>query len=169
LSTGPLARRLLGDGGTGWHIRTGQLILSTHTIPRSDPFSVSTVGRPWYAWEWLYDSLVATVFRIGGLNGVVFLMATVIAANFALLFRMMLRRGTSMPVAVLLLLLAVSASTIHFFARPHVASWILTVAWFALLDHAEQAGETRCLWWLPLLMLVWVNVHGGFLVGFVLL
>jgi hypothetical protein len=169
LSTGSLARRLLGDGGTGWHIRTGQLILSTHIIPHSDPFSVSTIDRSWYAWEWLYDGVLAGFYNVGGLNGVVFFAAGLIAASFAVLFRLLLRRGTSMPVAVLLLLLAVSASTIHFFARPHVASWILTVCWFALLDDSERTGETRRLWWLPLLMLLWVNVHGGFLVGFVLL
>src|SRR5262249_52222278 len=141
----------------------------THTIPRSDPFSISTAGKPWYAWEWLYDCLLAVAYRMGGLNGVVWLAAMLIAVSFAVVFRMMLRRGTSMPVAVLLVLLAASASTIHFFARPHVASWILTVVWFALLEDSELTGETRRLWWLPLLMLVWVNVHGGFLVAFVLL
>jgi len=82
---------------------------------------------------------------------------------------MMLRRDTSLPLAVLLVLLAVSASTIHLFARPHTAGWILTIVWFALLEDSEQTGETRRLWWLPVLMLVWVNLHGGFPVGFVLL
>src|ERR1700721_4843750 len=52
-----LSVRLLGDAGIGWHIRTGQLILSTHAIPRADPFSSSMSGQPWFAWEWLYDTL----------------------------------------------------------------------------------------------------------------
>ena len=169
LACGPLTRRLLGDAGTGWHIRTGQIILSTHAIPRDDPFSISTAGRPWYAWEWLYDGALAAVYQLAGLNGVGVLGALLIAATFTLLFRMMLRRDTTVVLAVLLLLLATSASTIHFFARPHVVSWLFTLAWFGLLDSSERTGRTGRLWCLPLLMLVWVNMHGGFLVGFVLL
>src|ERR1700723_1910116 len=45
-----LSGRLLGDAGIGWHIRTGQLILATHSIPRVDPFSSTMVGHPWCAW-----------------------------------------------------------------------------------------------------------------------
>ena len=65
---------------------------------------------------------------------------------------------------------------IHFLARPHVVSWLFTLAWFWILDSSERhcfdgrGGQVgRWLWALPLLILVWVNVHGGFLVGFVLL
>jgi hypothetical protein len=169
LACGPLTRRLLGDGGTGWHIRTGQIILCTHAIPRADPFSISTAPKPWYAWEWLYDSALAAVYNLAGLNGVGLLGALLIAATFTVLFRTMLRRGTSVVLAVLLLLAAASASTIHFFARPHVVSWLFTLAWFGLLDSSERLGRMGRLWCLPLLMLVWVNMHGGFLIGFVLL
>jgi hypothetical protein len=76
-------------------------------------------------------------------------------------------------------LLALAASMIHFLARPHVVSWLFTLIWFWILDSSEEnlssEHNRRHLWrrsryWLlPLLMLVWVNVHGGFLVGFVLL
>jgi hypothetical protein len=70
-----LSVRLLGDAGIGWHIRTGQLILSTHTIPRVDPFSSTMAGHPWFAWEWLYDVLVGWLDTVAGLNGVVFFTA----------------------------------------------------------------------------------------------
>src|SRR5207237_8402124 len=122
-------------------------------------------GQPWYAWEWLYDVLIAAIYQALGLNGVVFFTAAVIAATFALVLRLTLRQGGGLPVAVILLLLAVGASTIHLFARPHVLSWLLSVIWFQLLDSSK---ENR-LWWLPALMLLWVNVHGGFVVGFALL
>ena len=174
----PLSVRLLGDAGIGWHIRTGQQILATHTIPRVDPFSSTMQGQPWFAWEWLYDVVVGRLEASLGLNGVVWLTAIVLASVFGLLFRLLMRRGTHMFVAVILVLLAISASMIHFLARPHVVSWLFTLIWFAILDGAERRalpGSTsssfvrRRLWMLPLLMLVWVNVHGGFLVGFVLL
>ncbi len=169
----PLSVRLLGDAGIGWHIRTGQQILASHAIPRVDLFSSTMAGKPWFAWEWLYDLAVGWLESMLGLNGVVWLTAVVIAAVFAWLFRLLVARGTNFLVAVVLVLLAVSASMIHFLARPHVVSWLFTLAWFWILDSSERAcfedeEGRRWLWALPLLMLVWVNVHGGFLVGFVL-
>jgi hypothetical protein len=184
-----LSVRLLGDAGIGWHIRTGQIILSTHTVPRVDPFSptaAATSSQPWFAWEWLYDVLAGWLDTAAGLNGVVLLTAVVIAAVFAWTFRIMLRRGTNVLLAVILLLLAASAAMIHFLARPHVVSWLFTVAWFCILESSARSGEIvhsgsgdstlrpgirriSLLWLLPPLTALWVNVHGGLLVGFVLL
>jgi hypothetical protein len=183
-----LSVRLLGDAGIGWHIRTGQIILATHAIPRVDPFSSASSampGQPWFAWEWLYDVIVGWLESTAGLNGVVLFTALAIAIVFAWTFRMLLRRGTNVFVAIVLLLLAASAAMIHFLARPHVVTWLFTVAWFWILESSEkscfasdfessaasEASPRRgwMLWLLPPLMLVWVNVHGGFLLGFVLL
>ncbi len=175
----PLSVRLLGDGGIGWHIRAGQMIAATHTIPRVDSFSSTMSGQPWFAWEWLYDVAVGQFDRVAGLNGVVWLTAVAIAIVFSWTFRLLLRRGVFLPLALALVLLAASASMIHFFARPHVISWLFTLVCFWILDATERNGITACgitqkkndrlLWFLPLLMLIWVNVHGGFLVAFALL
>ncbi|HEY6336862.1 MAG TPA: hypothetical protein VIW68_00060, partial [Candidatus Sulfotelmatobacter sp.] len=132
-----LSVRLLGDAGIGWHIRTGQQILAAHAIPRVDTFSSTMRGKPWFAWEWLYDAIVGALDRWAGLNGVVWLTAVVIAGVFAWTFRLLLRRGTNVLVALLLWLLAASASMIHFLARPHVVSWLFTLAWFWILDSSE--------------------------------
>jgi hypothetical protein len=169
LTWGALAKGLLGDAGIGWHIRAGELIRSTHSIPRVDAFSSTMQGQTWFAWEWLYDLGVGVVHGWVGLNGVVLLTAIVIALTFALVFRMMMARGAQLPVAMVVLLLALAAATIHFLARPHVLSWLLAVVWFGLLERFEAEGNWRRLGWLPALTLFWVNVHGGFLMGFALL
>jgi hypothetical protein len=172
LSYGLLATRLLGDGGTGWHVRNGQEILSTHVLPRTDPFSSTMSGKPWYAWEWLYDAGNGVIYNRAGLNGVVFLSAFLIALTFALLLRLQLVRGTNLLVAIVFFLVAASASTIHFLARPHIVTWLFTLVWLEVLDTnggEDRAGRGRTLFWLPCLMLLWANLHGGFLMGFVLL
>jgi hypothetical protein len=168
LSSGALGRLLLRDAGTGWHIRNGQLMLLTHSITRVDPFSATMSGQPWYAWEWLYDVLIAAIHNALGLNGVVFSTAAIIAATFILVFHLAIRRGGSLPVTFFLLALMMGTSAIHFLARPHVVSWLLAVIWFELLDSA-QAMPDRRIFFLPAVMLLWVNVHGGFLLGFALL
>ena len=178
LAYSALSVRLLGDAGIGWHIRTGQLILATHAIPRVDPFSSTMAGQPWFAWEWLYDVLVGWLDRVAGLNGVVFFTTSIIALTFSWVFRLLLRRGTNFLVALVLVLVATSAAMIHFLARPHVVSWLFTLVWFCFLESSEKksAGSPAdnrkhswSLWLLPLLLVVWVNVHGGFLVAFALL
>lgn len=166
LSTGPMALRLLGDAGIGWHIRNGELILRTHSVTSIDPFSYTMGGQTWYAWEWLYDILIADLHHALGLNGVVLLTAFMIAATFALTFRFAFRNGADIPVAVVLLVLALGASSIHFLARPHVLTWLFVVIWVQLLE--ESARHPRRLFWLPFLMVLWANLHGGFIAGFVL-
>ena len=167
--------KLLNDGGIGWHIRAGQIILASHSVPHVDPFSSTMQGQPWFAWEWLYDVIVGRLEHAASLNGVVWFNALMIAATFAAAFRVLIRRGTRLLVGIGLLLLSASAAMVHFLARPHVVSWLFVVVWFWILDGAEASdsafGPRRqdSLWLLPPLMLVWVNLHGGFLIGFVLL
>jgi hypothetical protein len=173
LAYGPLWSRLLSDADIGWHIRNGQQIISTQTVPRTDSFSSTMSGKPWYAWEWLSDLVIGLVYNGVGLNGVVLLAALVIALTFALLFRYALARGTSFPLAVIFVLLAVAASTIHFLARPHLVTWLLTLIWFEVMDVAEMKAilhdrPEKNLYWLPVLMLLWVNLHGGFVLALVL-
>jgi hypothetical protein len=169
LTFGILAPRLLGDAGTGWHIRDGQNILSTHRIPHTDPFSVTMNGQPWYAWEWLYDGLIGAVYNLMGLNGVVFVSALIIAATLALVFRLALAKGARLPIALLFFLLCAGASAIHLLARPHLLGWLITVVWFWILDSVARGASPSRLYSLPLLMLLWANLHGGFVTGLMLL
>ncbi len=171
LTYGATASRLLGDAGIGWHIRNGQQMLQTHSITRTDSFSSTMNGQAWYAWEWLYDLGIASIHGWLGLNGVVLVTATIIAATFAFVLRIALCRGGSLPPTVVLLMLSLGASAIHWLARPHVLSWLFAVVWFQVVDSWESAttDRNRRLFWLPVLMVGWVNLHGGFLVGFLLL
>ena len=176
LLAGPLSNRPLADPDIGWHIRTGELILATHSLPRTDPFSSTMQGQPWFAWEWLYDILLGILHRAGGLSGVVWLCGLLVAAIFALLFSQLLQRGTGLPLAILLMLLAEAASMIHLYARPHIVSWLFSLLWFVALERWEQrdGSEHGSLprwipWFFPASMLLWVNLHGGWLFGIVLL
>jgi hypothetical protein len=176
LLAGPLSNRPLADPDVGWHIRTGERILATHSLPRTDPFSSTMQGQPWFAWEWLYDILLGALHQACGLNGVVWLCALLVAAIFALLLSQLLKRGTGLPLAIVLMLLALAASTIHLYARPHIVSWLFTLLWWVALENwerwerPERASLPRWIpWFFPASMLLWVNVHGGWIFGTALL
>ena len=182
LLAGPLSNRPLADADIGWHIRTGEQILATHSLPRTDPFSSTMQGQPWFAWEWLYDILLGIVHQTCGLNGVVWLCALVVAAIFALLLSQLLRRGTGLLLAVVLMLLVEAASMIHLYARPHIVSWLFSLLWSVALErwehwehweHWERWQPVRpqrwIRWFFPASMLLWVNLHSGWLFGMALL
>lgn len=170
LLAGPLSNRPLADSDIGWHIRAGEQIVATHSVPRADSFSSTMQGQPWFAWEWLYDALLGVVHNAMGLNGVVSLAALLMATTFALVFRQLLARGTGLPVAIVMWVLVLGAASIHMFARPHIVSWLFTLVWFIALERWEQGSTPSWLRWLfPLSMLLWVNLHGGWLLGLVLL
>lgn len=173
LLAGPLSNRPLADSDIGWHIRTGEQILATHSLPRTDPFSSTMQGQPWFAWEWLYDILLGVLHHASGLNGVVWLCALLVAGIFALLLSQLLQRGTGPLLAIVLTLLAEAASAIHLFARPHIVSWLFSLLWFVALDcweSWEHGSLPRWIpWFFPASMLLWVNLHGGWLFGMALL
>lgn len=170
LSCGKFGSVLLRDSDIGWHIRDGEQMLLTHSITRFDSFSSTMSGHAWYAWEWFYDLLIAAVHHWLGLNGVVLFSAAIIATTFALTLQFSLRRGANLLITLLLLILSLAASAVHFLARPHLLSWLFAVIWFELLDSASTGNQgSHRLFWLPALMIVWVNLHGGFVLGFALL
>jgi hypothetical protein len=162
------ARTLLGDGDTGWHVRTGEWILAHGQVPRTDMFSFSRPGAPWFAWEWLWDVLFALLHRRWGLPAVVLVSLIVICATNAALFRLVRRKCNNGLVAIAVTLLATGGCAIHWLARPH----LFTLLFFTLTLHiTERASEGRVklLAWLVPLTLLWTNMHGGFFVVFLVL
>lgn len=157
-------QNMLVDSDIGWHIRNGEHILATHSVPQVDYFSYTMTGRPWFAWEWLYDAIIAVVHSFAGLNGVALFGAFIFALTFALLFRFTLKSSGSLPVALGLTLLSLPAASIHLLGRPHLVTWPFTALWFEQLD-SFQRGQRKRLLALPFLMLLWANLHGGFLLG----
>jgi len=168
MTSASLAHLLLRDSSIGWHIRNGEQILSTGTIPHQDSFSATMSGHAWFAWEWLYDVAVGALDRTAGLNGVVWLTALLVALTFALLFRHTYFRSRNLPLALVLVLLTFCAATVHLLARPHIVTWLLVLVWWRILEQVLEEGCRRKLLWLAPLMILWVNVHGGFLLGMVL-
>jgi hypothetical protein len=158
---------LLGDADTGYHIRAGEYIIDNLKVPHHDMFSFIQPPIPWTAHEWLSEIIYALVHQGWGLSGIVVGHALVIATVFLLLFKFMRSSGISILLAALLVALAVSVSTIHWLARPHIFSFLFTLIWYVILD-TYQYKKKNYLYVLPVLMIVWVNLHGGFLAGFLL-
>jgi hypothetical protein len=156
---------LLADADVGWHIRTGQYILNHHAVPYHDLYSFSKPGAPWFAWEWLSDILDATLFGIAGLKGVVLVAGVTIALFATTLIRRVTRLGVNLFASLLIALLGVGGASVHFLARPHVFTLLLisVCMWLLETDRDGAAPKNRLFLLIPVVM-VWTNLHGGFLV-----
>jgi len=161
--------RLLLDGDTGWHIRTGDYILENMEVPRVDIFSHRKYGAPWIAHEWLSDAIFAVVHRTAGLNGLVVFSAGVVAFTIVLLFRLLQSYRFNILTVTAVTVLAALASSAHWLARPHLFSLCLSVAWYSLLESLQNEPQSKKRYLFPFLMILWINLHGGFLFGFALL
>jgi len=153
---------LLADADVGWHIRTGDYILSHHAVPRMDLYSFSKPGAPWYAWEWLTDVLYSGLHQMAGLKGIVLFAAVLIALYAWTLVRRMVRRDVHLFVALGVALLGVGGSSMHFLARPHLLTLLLLSVSVWLIEE-DRLRPTSRIWWLVPLTAVWTNLHGGFL------
>ena len=158
---------LMGDGDTGFHIRAGDWIRTHGEVPRVDIFSFTMPGEPWYAWEWLWDVGASWIHQNWGLGGVALANLILICVTFGLLYRVISRRCQNPIVSIGITVLAASGSTIHWLARPHLVTLLLTVVFMAILERVRERG-VKLLWWLPLLTILWTNLHGGFIVGLVI-
>jgi hypothetical protein len=167
------ARTLLGDGDTGWHVRTGEWILAHHQVPRQDIFSFSRPGAPWFAWEWLWDVLFAMLHQRWGMAAVVTASLLVICLTSALLFRLIRRKCDNGLVAIAVTLLATGGCAIHWLARPHLFTLLCLTVALHITDRAagseREPGRIGLLAWLVPLTLLWTNLHGGFFVIFLVL
>jgi hypothetical protein len=147
---------------TWWHLATGQYVLQTHGVPHTDPFSFTVAGKPWIAHEWLS----AVVFYLGfaplGSAGLLLLASLILTLSFLMAYQ---RSGGPMPARILALALGVWASSPIFCVRPQIFTYLFASLFFASLTRFYQQGSNRHLFLLPLATILWVNFHGGYILG----
>ena len=161
-------RMLNIDGDLGRHITVGNYILDTHSIPTKDIFSHTMYGQTLTPHEWLSEVVFALVYRLGGLNGIILCCAILLAVVFVFVYRVCLARSQSIISALTLTLIAAAASSFHWLARPHLFTLLFVTSWGWLLYGIVYEKKGNRWVWLPVVMLVWVNMHGAFIAGFVL-
>src|SRR6266851_927019 len=160
---------LLTDSDTGWHIRAGEWILQNRRVPATDLFSFTKAGQPWFAWEWLSDVLMAVIHRHFGLAGIVLVSLLGLGSTSVCVYRSTREESGHRAIAIVLTGLAMAASTIHWLARAHLVTPLFATVFCWALNRTERKRGPAVLLALPLLTILWVNLHGGFFVGIVLL
>jgi tetratricopeptide (TPR) repeat protein len=153
--------RTVADPDTGWQLATGRWVVQHHKVPSVDVLSYTVQKHPW-----IYPVGAGVIFYLAFLMGGYTLLSLIGAATCVATVALLLRRGN--PLSAGLAILAVPRIALRTPPRADAFTAVLFAAFLSLLWENHQTGRAR-LWLLPLLMLVWVNVHFGFVAGLALM
>lgn len=154
------------DPDMWWHLRTGEVILADG-IPQQDIFSFTVPDNAWVTHEWLSQVFMWLVYLTGGLPALIVVFAALTALSFWLVYAVCDARPY---LAAFVVLLAALASAIVWGARPQIFNLLGTAVFVHIVARVRRGDwSTRALWTLPLLTVLWANLHSGYLLGIVLL
>ena len=158
------------DSDSALHRRLGEWVIKHHAVVRDDNL-LHTYHGPFVSMEWLGGLLFTLAARLCDWNGIVLIAAIVIATCYWLLHRQLLAEGCDAILATGLVLIAMLACSIHWLARPLIFTHLLVLiyAWQLRWFQKGRVSTQQLFLLLPALMVLWVNLHGGFALGLVLL
>jgi hypothetical protein len=152
----------MSDFDVWWHLRTARLIVEAHAIPRVDVLTYTNAGRPWIDLYWFFQLVLGGLYKLGGPTALV-LMKAVGGALVVFLAWLARRRGGRHWPLLLVWLPALVVVSGRLCERPELFSLIYLAAYLAVLAHVSE--KPRLFWLLPLVQVLWVNSHGFFVLG----
>lgn len=159
-----LAIRAPVSPDTSWHIRSGQYTLENGMIYQ-DPFSHSLAGEKWVNHSWGAQILMAWIYEGLGDLGMALFTATLATLGMWFLFKIC-PGDAYLKAFVMIMVLVTSAS--FWTARPQMFSFLFTCVYLYILYLYKWKGKNY-VWTLPILMLIWANLHAGWSIGFILM
>jgi len=146
------------------HIRFGQAAIAAGHLIRFDPYSYTAAGLPWHNHEWLTELLMGWLYNGLGVAGLKLWKFSCAAATAGLLAIALGATAAPATLQMNLLLLAALAIMPQMQFRPQLFSFVLLAAIIALLARYTYGGRAK-LWLAVPIMLLWANLHGGFIMG----
>ncbi|HEY4716052.1 MAG TPA: tetratricopeptide repeat protein [bacterium] len=147
-----------------WQLKTGELILKTHSIPSTDPFALVTEGVKWVNTEWLFQVFFYLLHQIGGFNLIEIVSSLFFVSGFFLLLSLMLRKNINPYLALALAFTGVFISYARVQPRPQVISYFLMPLMLFIINEYRLYSR-KYIYFLPILFLIWVNFHAGAVIG----
>lgn len=159
-----LAVRVPVDTDTWWHLRSGEYTLQTRAVPQTDPFSITRGGQEWINQSWLSQLVMVFFYRVlGGNIGLAIYTALLATAGMAFVFRI---SPGNVYLRGFVAILSAATAAVFWSARPQMMSFFLSTVTLFLLDRYKRQKIDQ-LWIFPPLMILWVNLHSGFAIGFI--
>ena len=156
------ASRPISDPDFWFHLKIGQFIVQNAQVPRVEIFSCTNLGQPYIAHGWLSGVIFYLIYSRFGQNLLIFIFAILAALAFWIIYKHSSHHIFTRGIAVLL---GVWTVLPNLGARPRVFTLLLATCYFQILSRYLTDPTSKPLWWLVPLMVLWVNLHGAFLIG----
>jgi hypothetical protein len=157
-------RSRFNDPDMWWHLKTGEIIWNTHSIPSTDLFSFTTNNHAWTAHEWLSQVTIYGAWKFGGYTGLMVWLCVFPSLFLIAVYALSSLYSGNAKVALLGAMVAWFFSTVGLGIRPHVIGYLLLTCEL-LVVHLGRSHSVRWFLLLPLIFAVWVNCHGSFFFG----
>jgi hypothetical protein len=155
-----------GDPDIFWHLATGQWMVDHHQIVSHDLFTFTVAGKQWIDPEYTTEVIAYLIFKLGGLTLVSLAFGAVTFVGFLLIWRRVRLENANPVIAAILIGVAGLAGAAVWGPRPQMITFAFTCLELLWLDRYLR-GKSRAIYWLPLVMIAWANLHGGFIFGLV--
>ena len=169
-----MAVRVPLDTDVWWHLRSGEYLLDDRSILREDIFSHTFNGKEWINHSWGSQVILALAYRLtGGDNdisgsgtiGLALYTAILGTAGMGFVYRMCAGNAYS---RAFVMVFGAATAAVFWSARPQMVSFLLsTIALYLLYLFKREKRDY--LWLMPVLMVVWVNLHAGYIIAFIFL
>lgn len=153
-----------------WHFATGRYIIESGTVPSADVFGHTTQGAGWIPFEWGWDVITYLIFSSLGYLGLVIFCSLIAVSIISLFYYLLKKLKVSDTVSIFFLLVFLFGVFERFVPRPQIISYLFfTLLIFIFISYRYiNRSNYKILFLLPLIFLIWTNMHMGIIAGVVL-
>ncbi|MBU3979250.1 hypothetical protein KJ980_00565 [Patescibacteria group bacterium] len=151
-------------GDLGRHLKLGEIVVKCLCVPQTNLFSYTHPSFPIINHEWLAEVIFYLTSSWFGLNGLLILKMVLVIITASLLYFVALKKSSLFWVTIFALLSTTIFST-RFHVLPELFSYLFMSGFIFLIERYKQSKRIYLLWLLPILELLWVNMHIYFIIG----
>jgi hypothetical protein len=155
------------DDDTFWHLATGRFIVQNGYVPSVDVFGFVTSGSIWIPFEWGWDVITYFIYNLGGFYSLSILRTLLVIALFSIILYVLWKNNISLSICIIFSVLLGFGLLGRFSLRPQIISYLFYVILVFILYRFKYTNRVKksFVWSLPLIFLLWANMHMGVLLG----
>lgn len=160
--------RLFDDPDIWWHLANARSLFATHHFVVTEPYAFTVAGKRWIDPEWGAEAPFWMAYQLFRLRGIYFASWILIVANLGLLYVRSLRKTVNPNASLWASVVALGLMTVNAGPRTILCGYLCLSVLLWVIDEVGQ-GSLRWLPVVPFLFLVWVNLHGSWIIGLAML
>lgn len=158
----------INDSDVAQYLASGKYIVEHHFAPSTNVYAYPNLGYKMVCDEWLFHVIVYSIYAFVGFTGLAIFQIAIVISIFVLLY--LAGRRVARPTVLLpILLVALLAAHERFMLRADLLSLLFVVMYIYILEKYESDKNTKLVYALPFLQLIWANFHGFWIVGLIIM